>query len=166
MWCGEIEAYVAAGGASHTGNVDAAAGPRGILEYWTARNARLSSVTEQLRRKDVRTVVTVLTAVAKGPPERVPGALFALLRRWKEVDLSVTEAANEAKDNVKYLATLSRYTDPLYGSDLTAINDALPALLNGIKMVYSVARYFNTGDRMTDLLVKVTAARRRQRRGQ
>ena len=214
-WCAQTDAYLAASVAlapSSTSSVSSAAtsvassgvatpnavphsaGPQGIFDFWRFRMQRLTSVTEQLRRKHVRTVASVLTVVTKGPPERVPPSLFGALRRWKEVDLGVSEAANEAKDNVKYLGMIERFTAPLYppagesrhcgGNDMRvstgavllttqrasgsppqtsnaagtpdAIADSLPALLSGIRMVHTIARYFHTAERMTDLFIKLT----------
>lgn len=77
--------------------VDTSAGPRGIVTAWRVRQRRLTSVTEQLKRRDVRSVVTLLSAASKGPVEKVPPSLLPDLRRWKELDSVVTEAFNEVR---------------------------------------------------------------------
>lgn len=68
----------------------------------------------------------------------------------------MTEQLNEAKDNVKYLATLEKFIEPLYEGTPETIKDTLPALMNSIKMIHTIARYYNTNDSMTELFVKIT----------
>lgn len=41
----------------------------------------------------------------------------------------VTDAANEAKDNVKYLATLEKSLEPMFNGTVQDITDTIPALL-------------------------------------
>ena len=185
-------------------------GPRGELEYWRTRMQRLTFITDQLKRRDCRNVIGMLSAITKGrgggggganaragagdggrpgtagmgegaarpstagdPPSSGlgPGGgdrgkignpnsnnskILLLLRRWKQIDVGITEAANEAKDNVKYLFTLQRFIDPLYGGSAANIVDGLPALMNAVKMIHTIARYYNTPERMTGLFVRIT----------
>ena len=58
-----------------------------------------------------------------------------VLKRWKLLDNSITDANNEAKDNVKYLSTLEKYIEPLRVGNPETILDSLPGLLNNIKMM-------------------------------
>ena len=63
---------------------------------------------------------------------------------------------NEAKDNVKYLQTLEKFIEPLYDGNPETIKETLPALMNSIKMIHTIARYYNTNERMTGLFAKIT----------
>uniref|UniRef100_A0A452H0T0 Dynein axonemal heavy chain 5 n=1 Tax=Gopherus agassizii TaxID=38772 RepID=A0A452H0T0_9SAUR len=68
-------------------------------------------------------------------------------------DGNVTNAANEAKDNVKYLYTLDKFFGPL---GKAAIVEHIPSLINSIRMIYSTSPYYNTSEQMTSLLLKIT----------
>ena len=75
---------------------------------------------------------------------------------WRGIDNKVTESLSEAKDNVKYLQTLEKFLEPLYVGNPESIKETLPALMNSIKMIHTIARYYNTTERMTGLFVKIT----------
>ena len=92
--------------------------------------------------------------------------------------MSITDFTNETKDNVKFLYTLEKYCEPLYkcnpvcASTLCVVLDqlilplftsmqvtmldAIPGLINAIRMINSYSRYYNTSERMTALFAKVT----------
>jgi len=75
---------------------------------------------------------------------------------YNRLDLLLTDKLNEAKDNVKYLTTLEKFIEPLYKGTPQQIIDALPALMNVIKMIHTIARFYNTADKMTGLFMKIT----------
>lgn len=152
-WCNQIERYLNTP-ISNSDNDDV--GPRGELEYWRGRMQKLTSVTEQLKRPDCKQVISVLSTLTKAAADPSKQNIINLLRRWKQIDVNITESANEAKDNVKYLYTLERFIDPLYTGNAESITDTLPALMNSIKMIHTIARYYNTPERMTSLFAKIT----------
>lgn len=142
-WCNQIESFVESHEKNNnqlqsppkgSNNIEKLTGPKGELEYWRARTQQLSSITEQLKRKDCRYVVGILSAYTKGTSDQAKSKTVGLLRRWKQIDIETTEAANEAKDNLKYLSTLQRFIEPLYSGTAQSIIDTLPALINSIKV--------------------------------
>lgn len=75
---------------------------------------------------------------------------------YNRLDLLLTDKLNEAKDNVKYLTTLEKFIEPLKDGTPQQIIDTLPALMNAIKMIHTIARFYNTADKMTGLFMKIT----------
>eukprot|EP00397_Hematodinium_sp_SG-2012_P000031 GEMP01000031.1.p1 GENE.GEMP01000031.1~~GEMP01000031.1.p1 ORF type:complete len:4639 (+),score=1050.01 GEMP01000031.1:391-14307(+) len=156
-WCRQIEQYLEETLENVKDSSDQ--GPSTELEYWRVRMQKITSITEQLKSKECKMVFGVLHAVTRVNQDVAPKSrqtVFNTLRRWKQIDISITEAFNEAKDNVKYLTTLDKFIEPLYAGYPSTIIDTLPALMNSVKMIHTIARYYNTTERMTNLFTKIT----------
>lgn len=142
-WCKQIEQVLAESEQMRKEADDI--GPNAELGHWKARMVKFNSITDQLKSTSCKKVIGILNAVKSKN-----------LKNWKDLDNRVTDAANESKDNVKYLYTLERFCEPLYSSDPLGMIPSIPGLINAIKMIYSISRYYNTSERMTSLFVKIT----------
>ncbi|KFV18927.1 Dynein heavy chain 8, axonemal, partial [Tauraco erythrolophus] len=120
-------------------------GPLTELEHWKYMSAKFSFLIEQIKGPDCKAVINVLNV-----------GRSKLLRMWRELDARITDAANESKDNVKYLYTLQKVCQPLYNCDVVLMTHEIPNLINAIRTIHSVSRYYNTSERMTSLFIKVT----------
>ena len=142
-WCVQTEKLLEEDDSSYS--LADESGPDTEIEFWRNRMAKLNSVMEQLKLKECKMVLGVSMA-----------ARFKSSRQWKAIDVKVTDATNEAKDNVKYLNTLEKSLEPLYKGTPHNIIEALPTLMNNIKMMHTIARYYNTTERLTMLFKKIT----------
>jgi dynein heavy chain len=140
-WCGQIEGYMESREKNSSNSQQEKQqhqqleGPKAEIEYWRSRRQQLSSIAEQLKRKDCKYVVNTLSTYTKGIKlHSKKSSTVALLRRWKQIETDTTEALNESENNSKYLSTLYRFIEPLYSGTAQGIIDTLPALLNSIKV--------------------------------
>ena len=134
-------------------------GPKAELVHWRARLQRATGLAEQLKTPESKLVIGVMYAATRLSPDTVSktrSSAFSAVRRWKAVELNLSEALNEASDNVKYLTTLDKFLEPLYSGNPVSIVESLPALMNSIKMIHTIARYYNTPQCMTALFTKIT----------
>uniref|UniRef100_A0A8C2VG97 Dynein axonemal heavy chain 8 n=1 Tax=Chinchilla lanigera TaxID=34839 RepID=A0A8C2VG97_CHILA len=120
-------------------------GPLTELEHWKRMSAKFNYIIEQIKGPSCKAVINVLNV-----------AHSKLLKNWRDLDARITDTANESKDNVKYLYTLEKVCQPLYNYDLVSMAHGIQNLINAIKMIHSVSRYYNTSERMTSLFIKVT----------
>ncbi|XP_049799902.1 dynein axonemal heavy chain 8-like [Schistocerca nitens] len=120
-------------------------GPLDELHQWRRLLARFGSVAEHTASPTCQTFVILLTV-----------ARSKLAKRWKALDSRLTDAANEARDNVKYLYALEKYCVPLYRGDPFAIDSRLASLMYCVRNIFTVSRHYNTTERISTLLYKVT----------
>ena len=79
-------------------------------------------------------------------------------RVWNPVCIcSITDAANETKDKVKYLEALRRHFEHLYHSASPAdiMNTALPGLASSVKQMDSISRFYARSGYLGLLFTKV-----------
>lgn len=134
-------------------------GPAKELDHWKQRMRKLTQVSEQLSSKNCRAVYDLLDQACESMQEQLGvnyQKIYMATSNWRGIDNKITESLSEAKDNVKYLQTLEKYLEPLYSGNPETIKETLPALMNSIKMIHTIARYYNTTERMTGLFVKIT----------
>ncbi|KAM6184114.1 dynein axonemal heavy chain 8 isoform 2-T2 [Erethizon dorsatum] len=120
-------------------------GPLTELEHWKRMSAKFNYIIEQIKGPSCKAVINVLNV-----------AHSKLLKNWRDLDARITDTANESKDNIKYLYTLEKVCHPLYNYELVSMAHGIQNLINAIKMIHSVSRYYNTSERMTSLFIKVT----------
>jgi len=144
-WCAQCEQLLAESTVAE--EIEDESGPDTEFEFWRNRMAKFNSVAEQLKTQDCKCVLGV---VAQNP------AKSKSFRRWQQIDLQITDSLNEARDNVKYLSALERYTEALYSGTPAGIIDALPALIHNMKVMLTISRFYGTNDRMTTLFTKIT----------
>ena len=120
-------------------------GPRTELAWWRKRATKLNSICDDLRGEECQQIMLVL--------QTCKSRKFKI---WRQKNNAITDALNEAKDNVKYLSTLDKYIEPLYSASPPEVIESLSGLLNNLRMMHAIARYYATPERMTMLFSKIT----------
>ena len=143
VWCKQIELVLTKSEQMRKEADDI--GPSAELDHWKQRMTKFNSLLCAISARRVKLVHATLAENKS-----------KLIVTWAELDRRVSDAANEARDNVKYLSTLDQYLGPLQTSDPVAMKELLPNLINSIRMIHTISRYYNTSERMTSLFVKVT----------
>ena len=67
----------------------------------------------------------------------------------------MTEKLNEARDNLKYLSTFTKYFELLYQTNMEIIMNNVPKLMNALRLINNHSNYFNTKEKLSTLFIKV-----------
>ncbi|KAM8851316.1 dynein axonemal heavy chain 8-like isoform 1-T4 [Spinachia spinachia] len=121
------------------------AGPLSELEHWKNMSSRFNSIITHIKGPECKAVVMVLHI-----------SHSKMMKKWRELDARITDRTNETKDNVKFLNTLEEVCQPLYNSDPVTMMKSVQNVINAIRMIYSVSLYYNTSEKISALLIKVT----------
>ncbi|XP_035824314.1 dynein heavy chain 8, axonemal, partial [Aplysia californica] len=143
LWCGQVEKILMDSDRIRREADDI--GPKKELQYWLGQTARFNFLLQQIREKRARMVLHVLH-IRKSH----------VFQRWHELDTQVTDRANEARDNAKYLYTLEKYCEPLYRCQPLAMVGKLTGLIGSIRLIYNYSHYYNSTSKVSSIFVKIT----------
>ena len=126
VWCKQIELVLTKSEQMRKEADDI--GPSAELDHWKQRMTKFNSLLSAISARRVKLVHATLAENKS-----------KLIVTWAELDRRVSDAANEARDNVKYLSTLDQYLGPLQTSDPVAMKELLPNLINSIRMIHTIS---------------------------
>jgi len=141
-WTRQIKEVVSNQETSH--HVDNS-GPLEEIAFWRSRTLDLSGIKTQLDRDGVKLIVQVLTLAGS-----------SYLTPFISLSNTIEEGSREANNNLKFLATLQEPCQRLAEAHPRDIPDLLPEILNLIRIIWSASKYYNTDERLTGLLRKVS----------
>lgn len=121
------------------------AGPLAEIEFWRSRSVDLSGIRAQLDEPGVARIVGVLEL-----------AKSSYLPPFLNLSNLIQHEAAAAEDNLKFVSSLEAPCKMLSSAEPAGIPPLLPKLLHCIRMIWNISRFYNTPERLTGLLRKVS----------
>jgi len=142
-WTRQIKEVVSnqdASGASAEGG-----SPLDEINYYVLRCQDLSGITEQLNSTTLKNILAVLRE-----------ANSSYLGPFETLATSIQRGSDEAADNLRLLSILKPSCENLASSSPVEIPTILPEILNRIRVIGAISKYYCTEERLTALLRKVS----------
>jgi dynein heavy chain len=83
-------------------------------------------------------------------------ASSSYLPGFRELEKRIKEGHDEANDNLMFLNTLAEPCRKIENSEPKDIPKLLPDVLNSVRIIWELSRYYNSEDRMEGLLTKIS----------
>ena len=141
-WTRQIKEVVSNVDYSHHGE---ASGPLEEVEFWRMRTLDLSGIRQQLEREGVKRIVKVLQT-----------ANSSYLKPFSHLALMIQQGSKEANNNLLFLSTLDAPCKQLAAARPADIPALLPTIANLVRLIWTHSGYYNTEERLTGLLRKVS----------
>lgn len=121
-------------------------GPLAEIQFWRSRTINLGGISEQLGRQGVQQIVAVLEL-----------AKSSYLEPFLKLSHLIQVGTTEAVDNLRFLEKLQEPCERLAAAEPKQIPQLLPIILNYSRLIWSTSRFYNTPDKLTGLLRKVSS---------
>ena len=120
-------------------------GPLDEIDFWRNRTVDLSGISEQLQKAGVHRIVQVLEM-----------SKSSYLAPFLTLSNLIQQGTAEAKNNLKFLDTLTDPCVALSAATPEDVHKLLPPILDRIRMIWNISLHYNTHERVTSLLRKVS----------
>ena len=120
-------------------------GPLAEIQFWRSRTVDLSGIKTQLTQEGVERIVAVLEM-----------AKSSYLAPFLELSHRIQQGSSEAEDNLKFLEILQEPCEQLSQAEPKNLPEILQEVINRIRMIWGISRHYNTAERVTGLLRKVS----------
>jgi dynein heavy chain, axonemal len=141
-WTRQIKEVV---NTQHTSETSDNTGPLEEIQFWSSRCEDLSGISDQLNRADVKRVIKLLESCTS-----------SYLEQFQRLSNLIHEGTIQAQDNLKFLSTLLKPCKALSEAEPKNIINLLPNILRCVRMIWANSKYYNTKERLTSLLRKVS----------
>eukprot|EP00939_MAST-03C_sp_MAST-3C-sp1_P004572 g4572.t1 len=119
-------------------------GPLMEVQYWKYRNAIFSALYHRFNSANVRKAL-----------HRAYDLGFEGVSTFKSLHAEVIKSYTEAKDNVKFLATLERHFHNIADGSIARAHENIMPMMNAMRMVWIISKHFNTDERMVPLMTRI-----------
>ncbi|CAB3374843.1 Hypothetical predicted protein [Cloeon dipterum] len=120
-------------------------GPQDELEYWKRRGAQFSQIVTHLQSHEVQMTLMCLQL-----------NYSKTIKAWRELDKKITFCYNEARDNAKFIQSMEKVCHSLYLHDPVQMKESILNLIQTVRLIHSVSKFYNTTERTSSLMVKIT----------
>ena len=120
-------------------------GPLDEIKFWRNRTIDLSGISEQLEKPGVHRIVQVLEM-----------SKSSYLAPFLTLSNLIQQGTAEAKNNLKFLDTLTEPCMKLAEATPEDVHTLIPPILDRIRMIWNISLHYNTHERVTSLLRKVS----------
>jgi len=109
---------------------------QGEYEFWSNRSATFNTLGQQLALPAVKKITNLLG-------NNKDSAYQYVLEQYSSEQKRFMKAQLQAKDFVKYLATLERQFKVISKGDLKAITETMKSLLDGLKLIWTISKHIS-----------------------
>ena len=142
------------------------ASTREECDFWRFRVEKLVSTQEQLKSDQLRSALRYIhcfntanvqrqSSQDKVAVESARSSVSSLIRKWRLLEVSISEALERAKDNVKYLSSLEKSLDLLYTNELVGAAEVIPLIINSLTVMSWNSRSYSS-DRLGRIMAMIS----------